>query len=176
MFFQTCVILGAMAVLFLLNLTETNRRAQEIKAELRRLNANASDALLAETAKTRRFLKMIVAGEPPTPEMIEDGVFWRDATGAEAQALVQASNARVLDVRTADETASGMLPDAQHVPIEQLEERVSEVQDDGRPLLIYCAGGARSAAACEFLSQRGFRGPLHNLAGGIGAWPGSLER
>ncbi len=168
--------LGLACVLYLLNTAEHNRRAADLKGELRRQIANLSEELRLEREKTRRFLAMIAAGDPPTPEMIEEGVFWRDASGDEARGLVERDGARVLDVRTDDEVAAGAVPGALHLPIEQLEERAAELPDDGRPLVVYCAAGGRSAAACEFLSQRGYRGALHNLAGGVGAWPGPLER
>jgi rhodanese-related sulfurtransferase len=41
--------------------------------------------------------------------------------------------------------------------------------------LIYCAGGGRSAAACEFLASKGYTN-LHNLEGGFGAWQGPRAR
>ena len=73
------------------------------------------------------------------------------------------------------ETAGGIIPGAQLIPIEELEERAREVRRSEKPLLIYCAGGGRSAAACEFLSGQGQLG-LQNLSGGIGSWGGAVTR
>ena len=46
-----------------------------------------------------------------------------------------------------------------------------EIPRDGRRTLVYCAGGSRSAAACEFLSREGYD-ELYNLEGGFQAWSG----
>ena len=54
---------------------------------------------------------------------------------------------------------------------DELEARAHELPKDGKPLVIYCAAGVRSAAACEYLSSLGHDG-LYNLAGGFAAWTG----
>jgi rhodanese-related sulfurtransferase len=42
-------------------------------------------------------------------------------------------------------------------------------------MLVYCAGGGRSAAACEFLSRSGFEN-VFNLEGGFMSWSGPTAR
>ena len=59
------------------------------------------------------------------------------------------------------------------IPLDELEERKIEVPAS-RKVLIYCAAGARSAEACEYLSRQG-HDELYNLEGGISAWPGPFE-
>jgi len=61
------------------------------------------------------------------------------------------------------------------IPVQELPERLSDLPRDGRKTLVYCAGGGRSAAACEMLTREGYAN-LHNLTGGIGAWGGPIER
>ena len=78
----------------------------------------------------------------------------------------------ILDVRTPQETAGGYAEGAILIPIEELEARARELPHDGKPVVIYCAAGVRSAAACDYLSSKGHDG-LHNLAGGFPAWTGS---
>ena len=86
--------------------------------------------------------------------------------------MVQQNGAHVLDVRTPQETAGGYAEGAILIPIEELEARARELPHDGKPVVIYCAAGVRSAAACDYLSSKGHDG-LHNLAGGFPAWTGS---
>ena len=81
---------------------------------------------------------------------------------------------KVVDVRTPDETRGGVLPGAQLIPLDELEERHRELPREGKTLLVYCAAGARSAAACEFLSTQGYQG-LVNLESGYGGWSGPKE-
>jgi adenylyltransferase/sulfurtransferase len=90
-----------------------------------------------------------------------------DATGA--QALIDAG-AVAIDVREADEVAQGMVPGATAIPRGFLEARIEDaVRDRETPIIVYCAGGARSAFATESLHQLGYTN-VTSLAGGFGAW------
>ncbi|MFE7408340.1 FAD-dependent oxidoreductase [Isoptericola sp. NPDC057559] len=66
--------------------------------------------------------------------------------------------ALVLDVRSAGEIASGLLPGALHVPHTELRDRLDEVREAaaGRPVRVMCASGVRSAIAHRVLTQDGF--------------------
>ncbi|MEM7305669.1 MAG: rhodanese-like domain-containing protein [Planctomycetota bacterium] len=151
------------------------QRIEDAERDAKRRTENAVEALEREAETNRRLIAELAAGRSLTADMIAEGRLWRDVDGAEVQRLVDGGGARVLDVRTAQEVAGGKLPGALHIPIEELEERRSELPRDATPLVIYCAAGGRSAAACEFLSSEGWPALL-NLEGGIGAWPGPLER
>lgn len=84
----------------------------------------------------------------------------RDLDEVSAQALI-------LDVRTDAEVATGMLPEALHIPHTELRERLDEVQDAaaGRPVRVMCASGVRSAIAHRALAQSGFDSA--SLSGGM---------
>jgi rhodanese-related sulfurtransferase len=88
---------------------------------------------------------------------------------------VQSGDVRVLDVRTPAETTHGIIPGAALIPVDQLEDRWKEIPKDKKQLLVYCAGGGRSAAACEFLSQQGYDS-VFNLEGGFSSWTGPTAR
>jgi rhodanese-related sulfurtransferase len=75
---------------------------------------------------------------------------------------------RVIDVRQAHEVATGTVPGAQPVPLHTLPLRINELNPE-ETLVIFCHSGARSAQACMFLAQQGFKN-VHNLRGGIIAW------
>lgn len=74
----------------------------------------------------------------------------------------------LLDVRQAAEYRGGHLPGAVHIPLDELPERLDEL-DRERPTIVYCASGLRSHAAAAFLGRAGF-GDVHQLAGGLRAW------
>ena len=62
-----------------------------------------------------------------------------------------------LDVREADEYAQGALPGAVHLPRGFLELQVEgRVPDKDRKIIVYCAGGTRSALAAQALGQLGY--------------------
>ncbi len=151
------------------------RRVEEAEDDARRRTENAAEELRREVETTRRLLARLVEGDPLTAEMVLEGQLWRDVSPADGKRMVDDDDPRVIDVRTPREVAQGILPGATLLPIEELEERWREIPKDGRATLIYCASGGRSAAACEFLSLQGYTN-LHNLDGGIMAWPGTVER
>ena len=150
------------------------KRIEEVELDARRRAKNSADELESALSTQRELLAQIAGGAKLTREMILEGRMWHDIDGKRAKELVTAG-ARVLDVRSPSETASGIIPGALIIPIDSLESRVRELPQDERAWVIYCAAGGRSAAACEFLSHAGYSG-LHNLNGGIGAWSGTLAR
>ena len=148
--------------------------AVEAQSDARRRAANAVEALSGQVEVLRSLLARVAAGEPVSAEMVREGMLWRDVGPDEARRLVESGEVEVLDVRTPAETSAGVLPRARLVPIEEMEERWREVPRD-RAVLVYCAGGGRSASVCEELARRGYE-RLLNLEGGIGSWTGPLER
>ena len=71
----------------------------------------------------------------------------------------------LLDVRSDEEWASGRMPGAVHIPMDQLMGRLEEVGDQ---VICVCAVGGRSARVTQFLNSRG--ADALNLDGGIYAW------
>ncbi|HUX31200.1 MAG TPA: rhodanese-like domain-containing protein [Thiobacillus sp.] len=79
-------------------------------------------------------------------------------------------DALVLDVREDKEFAAGHIPKAKHIPLGQLGGRIKELDKfKGKPVLITCRSGQRSASACRMLKKAGFE-TVYNQAGGIIAW------
>jgi molybdopterin/thiamine biosynthesis adenylyltransferase/rhodanese-related sulfurtransferase len=75
-----------------------------------------------------------------------------------------------LDVREADEYAQGALPGALHLPRGLLELQVEgRVPDKDRKIVVYCAGGTRSALAAQALGQLGYS-DVASMAGGFNKW------
>jgi len=73
----------------------------------------------------------------------------------------------VLDVREPDEVIEWAFPDAVNIPLGQLSDRTGELPT-GRPIVVVCHSGVRSAAAADALERAGW--PAENLAGGAVAW------
>ncbi|WP_409574851.1 rhodanese-like domain-containing protein [Thiobacillus sp.] len=79
-------------------------------------------------------------------------------------------DALVLDVREDKEFAAGHIPKAKHIPLGQLSGRLKELDKfKGKPVLVTCRSGQRSARACGMLKKAGFE-TVYNQAGGIIAW------
>ncbi len=76
----------------------------------------------------------------------------------------------VLDVREPDEYDQGAIPGAVHIPRGHLEAQVEgKLLDKDAPVVIYCAGGVRSAFAAKTLAELGYTDVV-SMAGGFGKW------
>jgi molybdopterin/thiamine biosynthesis adenylyltransferase/rhodanese-related sulfurtransferase len=76
----------------------------------------------------------------------------------------------VLDVREPDEYEQGALPNAIHIPRGHLESQVeSRIPDHEAHIVVYCAGGTRSAFAADTLAQLGYRDVV-SMLGGFNKW------
>jgi rhodanese-related sulfurtransferase len=74
----------------------------------------------------------------------------------------------LLDVRTEDEWVGGRIAGSVHIPMDELMQRLDEVDDQ---VVCVCAVGARSARVAQFLNSQGREAV--NLDGGIDAWANS---
>jgi len=61
-----------------------------------------------------------------------------------------------VDVRTDREAAAGVIRDARHIPLEQLEDRLAELSKD-KEIILYCANGIRAEMAYQTLDKLGFK-------------------
>lgn len=84
-----------------------------------------------------------------------------------ARALVD-GGARLVDVRSPGEFAGGHLDGALNIPVHELGNRVDELGDKARPVVLYCASGMRSASAAGALRRAGFA-DVHDL-GAMSRW------
>ncbi len=94
----------------------------------------------------------------------------REVEGATAAEAVIRPGTVVLDVREADEYEQGALPGAVHIPRGFLESQVeNRLPDRDAPVVVYCAGGTRSAFAAKTLGELGYTDVV-SLAGGFNQW------
>jgi phage shock protein E len=80
-----------------------------------------------------------------------------------------AAGAKVVDVRSPAEFADGAYPGAVNIPLPALPARMSELDPKEKPIVLYCASGARSGQAMRFLKQNGFADVVN--AGGLDDMP-----
>jgi len=85
----------------------------------------------------------------------------------DARRLVEAG-ARLVDVRTPQEFATGHLPGAINIPVQDLESRLAELEEKQRPVVLYCRSGSRSGSAARILKGAGYAA-IHNL-GAMTRW------
>src|SRR5579884_629801 len=86
------------------------------------------------------------------------------------QAEQERGRATFLDVREADEFEQGTIPGAVFIPRGNLELVVEgKIPDKSGRVIVYCAGGARSAFAAKSLLELGYS-DVASMSGGFNQW------
>jgi sulfur-carrier protein adenylyltransferase/sulfurtransferase len=97
----------------------------------------------------------------------------REVTPEQAE---QAQGATFLDVRESDEFEQGTIPGSIFIPRGNLELSVEgRITDKSAPVIVYCAGGARSALAAKSLADLGYTDVV-SMAGGFNQWKNEGRR
>lgn len=81
----------------------------------------------------------------------------------ETDALARENRVTLLDTRTPREYARGHAQGFINIPLDELRERLGEVEK-GKPVYVMCQSGLRSYLACRILSQNGY--DCYNFSGG----------
>lgn len=85
---------------------------------------------------------------------------------------LESAGASLVDVRTPSEFEAGHIASAVNVPLDTLAQAAAS-WDKSKPVIVYCATGARSAEAATVLSGLGFK-QVYNLERGVVAYDGKL--
>ncbi|MGB0470067.1 MAG: molybdopterin-synthase adenylyltransferase MoeB [Ilumatobacteraceae bacterium] len=76
----------------------------------------------------------------------------------------------ILDVREPDEYEEGALEGVIHIPRGHLEAQIeNRIVDKSLPVVVYCAGGVRSAFAAKTMQELGYE-QVASMDGGFGRW------
>lgn len=89
-----------------------------------------------------------------------------DISFEEMDQLLSEGNAKLIDVRTSDEYAEGIIGDAFNIDVLQpdFKEKIAEY-DRAEPVILYCQSGRRSTNAMAIMNKMGFE-QVYNLKGG----------
>jgi rhodanese-related sulfurtransferase len=99
-----------------------------------------------------------------------DAIKTESVSPKEASVMHVEQKAVIVDVREDKEWNEHHIPGAVHIPLPQLNERLSELkQYKDSPVITQCRGGKRSAEAQIALKSAGFS-KVYNMDGGIQAW------
>src|SRR5690606_23783782 len=121
----------------------------ESTGELRRIEMASFSELLTQVKGTIREISI-----EETKARVADG----------------ANGPVLIDVRERDEYEQGFIPRAQWIPRGFLELKIEDaVPERDQEVILYCAGGVRSALAAKALQDMGYR-KVSSMAGGFRAW------
>ncbi|MGB0403268.1 MAG: rhodanese-like domain-containing protein [Salibacteraceae bacterium] len=102
---------------------------------------------------------------------------YKDINGTEFRSLVEEAgdNAVLIDVRTPEECAEGIIPGARNINLmgHDFMEQISQM-DKSKTYFMICRSGGRSGSACGAMSQTGFSN-VYNLNGGMMSWDGEVQ-
>jgi len=172
------VALGILAILSFYNLMalqSIRKNLREIKDSIQSQVSWAKEDLRNDVSGVKTVMKILAGGGRVTPDMVDDGKPFADISASDAVKLLSENpETIVVDVRTSSEFQAGHIPGAKLIPVDEIENRLSEIPKDAQHLLVTCQGGGRSAAACQFLSEKGYTN-LMNMYDGMGSWPGEKE-
>lgn len=88
--------------------------------------------------------------------------YWTEYADADPDSYI------LVDVREADEYASGHLPNAVNIPLSEFDDHIDDIPDD-RAVIMVCQTGGRSAMAGDRLTANGWS-DVYNLVGGTTGW------
>lgn len=130
----------------------------------------------AEGKETEAVLRLARVGYENVSGVLKGGIeAWKNAgknvdtvnsvSAADFVANMKASDT-VLDVRKPGEVESGMIENAHHICLSDLQNQLDSM-DKNANYLVHCAGGYRSMMAVSIMKQKGFK-HLTNVLGGMG--------
>ena len=81
-------------------------------------------------------------------------------------------NCTILDVRDRDEFKSGHIPGAVNIPLNEIRDRLSEL-DKKKKVVTVCLSGGRASKAAALLESKGYN--VKSMAEGMSKWEGPLD-
>jgi len=102
---------------------------------------------------------------------------FKNINGEDAYKLINRDKEVViLDVRSKEEYDNGHIPGAKLFPVQGLSMRIDELDEYiDKPILVYCASGARSPRAVDTLIENDFSN-IYHLNRGISSWRHDLAK
>jgi rhodanese-related sulfurtransferase len=124
----------------------------------------------------RQQLAGVVVGLPPTPSAIFSGLGYSEIPKEIVPHFIENTpGLLVLDIRSDDGWNNGHIPNAKHIPHDQVYLRLMELADKSRPILTICPNGNTSVTVAQLLVKEGFKF-VFNALGGMAGYTGPLVK
>lgn len=129
-----------------------------------------------EVKVLRKQVAGLLAGLAPTPASVLSGLPYSEIPKEQVPDFIKTvPNLLILDVRGDEGWSLGHIPEAKHIPANQVLMRLGELADKTRPILTVCANGNTAVTVAQMLAKEGF---LHvfNALGGMAGYQGPLVK
>lgn len=83
------------------------------------------------------------------------------------QKIANGEEIQIIDVRETEELKVKKMPEAKHIPIGEIPNRLNELKED-EPYYIICERGNRSGEVTDYLAERGYN--AINIIDGMIGW------
>lgn len=94
--------------------------------------------------------------------------FYKNETPAAINNKIQGKEVHLIDVRNQNEWEENHIPEAHHIMLGRLNNRIGEIPKD-KPVAVHCQAGGRSAIAASILKKHGIPEVI-NVEGGLSRW------
>lgn len=93
-------------------------------------------------------------------------------TPTEVEAKLEAGEVlEIIDVREEEEIVTGVIPEAKHIPMNEIPMNLDKL-DKEKEYIIVCRAGMRSENVCYYMKEKGYKAV--NMVGGMLQWQGEL--
>jgi len=158
-------------------LGQNKTKIKELEWEVQRLQTrikNLRQDHELELHTLRQQLAKIASGESISAEAILNGTLYNSISSEKLDAHIREHpDTKIIDVRTDSEWDLGHIPDAMHIELNTLPDRLGMIPDKNQDYVLLCARGGRSASACDILLKEGYT-QLTNVEGGMNDYPGDI--
>lgn len=103
-----------------------------------------------------------------------DSMLDYEISPADASALINAGNAKIIDVREPWEFATAHIEGSVPMPMGEVPARAHQELDPEERLVVLCHHGIRSMNVTAWLRNQGFE-QAQSLRGGIDAWAAEVD-
>lgn len=151
------------------HINSLTKEIETLEAKIFELERKLEKALAIE----RNHLIRVKNKEDVPDDFIYNGRSYQDLSPERAYKLYKNKDFDfiLLDVSSASFSPQERLPEAIHIPWEELESRFLEITQMTTPIFVISEDGVKSVLACEFLVKRGHYN-CNNISGGYKYWPG----
>ncbi|GEM_PF-1027790 len=130
----------------------------------------------AQVKVLRQQMAGLIVGLPASVSSVLSGLPYSEISKEQVPGFIQQTpHLLILDVRSDEGWNNGYIPNAKHIPANQVFVRLNELADKSRPILTICANGNTAVSIAQLLAKEGYR-HVFNALGGMAGYTGEIVK